>query len=101
MANAHSAELAYLHDFTMAGRPLTADQVALADDMKRRWAAFARGGSPRLPGETRWPPTHAGRHTVLTLTPGHVRTSTAFATDHQCGFWAGLGSPGDSRGPAG
>ncbi|MEU6282753.1 carboxylesterase family protein [Streptomyces sp. NPDC047028] len=97
MADAHSAELAYLHDFTMADRPLTADQVALADDMKRRWAAFARRADPSLPGETRWPPTHAERHTVLTLTPDHVRTSTAFAADHQCDFWAGLGSPGDGR----
>ncbi|MFJ9821874.1 carboxylesterase/lipase family protein [Streptomyces sp. NPDC101151] len=96
MANAHSAELAYLHDFTMADRPLTAVQTTLADDMKRRWAAFARTGVPDVVGETRWPPARA-RHTVLTLTPGHTHTSTAFATDHQCGFWADPASPDDGK----
>ncbi|MFD3944786.1 carboxylesterase/lipase family protein [Streptomyces sp. NPDC058579] len=92
MANAHSAELAYVHDFSLTDRPLTAGQRAFADDMKRRWGAFARTGDPNIPGATRWPAA-GGRHTVLTLDPERTRTSTTFAADHQCGFWAGAASP--------
>ncbi|MGW2014604.1 carboxylesterase/lipase family protein [Streptomyces sp. NPDC001927] len=94
MANAHSAELAYVHDFSLTDRPLTAEQRAFADDIKRRWGAFARTGDPNIPGATRWPAT-LGRHTVLTLNPERTRTSTTFAADHQCGFWAGAASPGN------
>ncbi|GGP89677.1 carboxylesterase/lipase family protein [Streptomyces melanogenes] len=89
MANAHSAELAYLHDFTMGDRPLTATQAAFADRMKLRWGAFARTGNPNAPGETRWP-TASPRHTTLVLNPQNTHTSTTFAADHQCGFWSGL-----------
>ncbi|MEU3691438.1 carboxylesterase/lipase family protein [Streptomyces narbonensis] len=87
MANAHSAELAYVHDFSLTDRPLTAEQTAFADDMKRRWAAFARTGDPNLAGSTHWPRT-LGRYTVLTLSPEDTRTSTTFAADHQCDFWS-------------
>ncbi|MFE3585295.1 carboxylesterase/lipase family protein [Streptomyces vinaceus] len=85
-SNAHSAELAYLHDFTMGERPLTADQVALATRMKRYWGAFARYGTPVVPGQTAWPATGSGA-TVLTLNPTATRTGTSFASDHQCAFW--------------
>ncbi|MEV0989165.1 carboxylesterase family protein [Streptomyces sp. NPDC049949] len=85
-SNAHSAELAYLHDFTMGERPLTADQVALATRMKRYWGAFARYGAPVVPGQTAWPPTGSGA-TVLTLNPAATRTGTSFGADHQCAFW--------------
>ncbi|SOE07534.1 para-nitrobenzyl esterase [Streptomyces sp. Ag109_G2-15] len=94
MANAHSAELAYLHDFTMGERPLTAAQTTLGNDMKRSWAAFARTGVPDVPGETRWPRIGA-RYTTLTLTPGNTHVSTGFATEHQCDFWTSeASSPG-------
>ncbi|MDJ0463883.1 carboxylesterase family protein [Streptomyces sp. H27-C3] len=88
MANAHSAELAYLHDFTMGDRPLTAIQKGLASRMKRYWAAFARSGNPNVLGQTLWPPSST-RQTVLTLNPRTSSTSTTFASDHQCTFWAG------------
>ncbi|WP_107438203.1 carboxylesterase family protein [Streptomyces katrae] len=97
MANAHSAELAYLHDFTMAGRPLTAAQSAFADGLKRRWGAFARTGSPFLPGEVAWPVVRPGRYTVLTLGPGRTGPSASFAADHLCAFWAALPSPAAVR----
>ncbi|CAM5669737.1 carboxylesterase/lipase family protein [Streptomyces narbonensis] len=87
MANAHSAELAYVHDFGLTDRPLTAAQTAFADDMKRRWGAFARTGDPHLAGAPRWPRT-LGRYTVLTLAPEGTRTSTNFAADHRCDFWS-------------
>lgn len=85
-SNAHSAELAYLHDFTMGERPLTPVQVALATRMKRYWGAFARYGVPAVPGQTPWPATGPGG-TVLKLTPTGDRPDRAFAADHQCGFW--------------
>ncbi|MFE5765597.1 carboxylesterase/lipase family protein [Streptomyces sp. NPDC056492] len=89
-SNAHSAELAYLHDFTMGERPLTADQVALATRMKRYWGAFARHGAPGVPGQTAWPASGSGSGsgaTVLTLSPTATRTGTSFGSDHQCAFW--------------
>ncbi|MFD5511838.1 carboxylesterase/lipase family protein [Streptomyces sp. NPDC127051] len=85
-SNAHSAELAYLHDFTMGERPLTVDQIALATRMKRYWGAFARYGTPVVPGQTAWPPAGSG-DTVLTLSPTATRTGTSFGSDHQCAFW--------------
>ncbi|MFF2785831.1 carboxylesterase/lipase family protein [Streptomyces sp. NPDC058049] len=90
-SNAHSAELAYLHDFTMGERPLTPVQVALGNRMKRYWAAFARFGAPVVAGQTRWPPTGAGAGTgaatVLTLDPAATRTTTSFEAEHSCAFW--------------
>ncbi|MFF3649158.1 carboxylesterase/lipase family protein [Streptomyces sp. NPDC002181] len=87
-SNAHSAELAYLHDFTMGERPLTADQVALATRMKRYWGAFAHHGAPVVPGQTAWPTSGSGSGAaVLTLNPTATRTGTSFGSDHQCAFW--------------
>ncbi|MEN8651314.1 carboxylesterase family protein [Streptomyces sp. 21So2-11] len=91
-SNAHSAELAYLHDFTMGDRPLTPAQAALANRMKRYWAAFARYGTPVVAGQTPWAPT-SRQHTVLTLNPKADAPSTTFAADRQCSFWKGLPSP--------
>ncbi|MEV7582509.1 carboxylesterase/lipase family protein [Streptomyces erythrochromogenes] len=86
-SNAHSAELAYLHDFTMGERPLTPVQVALGNRMKRYWGAFARFGAPVAPGQARWPAVGTGTATVLTLHPSATRTTTSFDADHQCAFW--------------
>ncbi|MFI1279613.1 carboxylesterase/lipase family protein [Streptomyces sp. NPDC020858] len=86
-SNAHSAELAYLHDFTMGERPLTPVQVALGNRMKRHWAAFARFGAPVVAGQTPWPAAGAGASAVLTLHPTATRTTTSFGADHQCAFW--------------
>ncbi|MCX5409401.1 carboxylesterase family protein [Streptomyces sp. NBC_00335] len=85
-SNAHSAELAYLHDFTMGERPLSSVQVALATRMKRYWGAFARHGVPAVAGQATWPATGPGG-TVLTLAPEGDRPDRAFAAEHQCGFW--------------
>ncbi|WP_328296770.1 carboxylesterase family protein [Streptomyces sp. NBC_00435] len=88
-SNAHSAELAYLHDFEMGERPLTAVQSALATRMKRYWGAFARYGIPAVPGQIPWPATGpAGK--VLTLSPTATRLDPDFAADHQCAFWGTL-----------
>ncbi|WP_331766581.1 carboxylesterase family protein [Embleya sp. NBC_00896] len=86
-SNAHSAELAYLFDFTMGERPLTPVQVRLGTLMKRYWGAFMRSGSPNTWGQPVWPQAGA-RHELLTLRPDGSRVSTAFAAEHQCDFWA-------------
>ncbi|WP_329389042.1 carboxylesterase family protein [Streptomyces sp. NBC_01351] len=85
-SNAHSAELAYLHDFTMGDRPLSPAQVSLGTRMKRYWGAFARSGSPVVPGQAPWPAAGPGA-TVLVLDPAATRTTTSFEADHQCAFW--------------
>ncbi|MEU7038901.1 carboxylesterase family protein [Streptomyces sp. NPDC046237] len=93
MSNAHSAELAYLHDFTAGDRPLTPVQTALATRMKRYWGAFARFGAPTVPGQTPWPAARtgtgsgSGATTVLTLNPQATQPSSTFASDHRCSFW--------------
>jgi len=90
-SNAHSAELAYLFDFTMGDRPLTSSQAALADQMKRAWAAFARTGNPNTAGQAAWPTAGGDTYRVQSLRPdGATRTTTTFATDHQCALWASL-----------
>ncbi|WP_330328767.1 carboxylesterase family protein [Streptomyces sp. NBC_00536] len=85
-SNAHSAELAYLYDFTMGDRPLTEVQRALGTRMQRYWGAFARYGAPVVAGQTPWPATGPAG-TVLTLGPAVTRPDPAFAADHQCAFW--------------
>lgn len=85
-SNAHSAELAYLHDFTMGERPLTPVQVALATRMKRYWGAFARHGVPAVAGQTPWPAAGPGG-SVLKLAPAGDRLDRSFAAEHQCTFW--------------
>ncbi|MFD4245929.1 carboxylesterase/lipase family protein [Streptomyces sp. NPDC058525] len=88
-SNGHSAELAYLHDFTMGERPLTPVQVALATRMKRYWGAFARFGAPVVPGQVPWPAAVPGSGVapVLTLGPGPTGPGSSFGADHQCAFW--------------
>ena len=55
MSNAHSGELAYLFDFTLGEKPLTATQERLSDQMMRYWATFARTGNPSFRGAPAWP----------------------------------------------
>lgn len=88
-SNGHSAELAYLHDFTMGERPLTPVQVALATRMKRYWGAFARFGAPVVPGQVPWPTVVPGSGVAPLLTLGPVETGpgSSFGADHQCAFW--------------
>ncbi|WP_137991674.1 carboxylesterase/lipase family protein [Streptomyces vilmorinianum] len=92
-SNGHSAELAYLHDFTMSDWPLTERQVALADRMKRYWAAFARAADPSVPSQAPWPAVGTS-YTSLTLHPTATGPSTTFATDHQCAFWSSAARTG-------
>jgi para-nitrobenzyl esterase len=92
MNSAHSAELAYIFDFTLGNRPLTATQVKLATQMKRYWAAFARTGDPNAKGEPHWPRHTAANAQVLTLRPTGSAPSTGFVAEHRCDFWATHGT---------
>jgi para-nitrobenzyl esterase len=89
MSNAHSAELAYLWNFTLGDRPLTSEQLALGKQMDKYWAAFARSGNPNVAGQPTWPKVTADTHPVIELRPtGDTVSSTEFPAEHQCGFWA-------------
>ena len=87
MSNGHSAELAYLFDFTLGERPLTAEQQRLADQMMRYWGAFAHNGDPNHRGAPAWPVYGAGQKVMQLRTGGASAVVTTLATDHNCGFW--------------
>jgi para-nitrobenzyl esterase len=87
MSNAHSAELAFLWNFTLITHPLTPAEQRLGAQMDRYWAAFARTGDPNVPGQAPWPKATPGTHPVLGLHPTGSDVSTAFPAEHQCGFW--------------
>jgi para-nitrobenzyl esterase len=88
MSNAHSAELAYLFDFTLGDRPLTSTQQRLSRQMMRYWAAFARTGDPNVPGQTAWPQFTRATHQTLVLRPTGNNIATTIAEEHHCAFWA-------------
>jgi para-nitrobenzyl esterase len=91
MNSAHSAELAYLFDFTLGDRPLTAKQTKLATRMQRYWAAFARTGDPNVKGEPKWARHTAANGQVMTLRPTGSSSGAGLAAEHQCAFWAAHG----------
>ncbi|MBO0885596.1 MAG: carboxylesterase family protein, partial [Mycobacterium sp.] len=87
MSNAHSAELAYLFDFTLGERPLTEEQQRLSDQMMRYWGAFAHNGDPNERGAPTWP-TPGADHKVMQLRTGAAsQVITTYETDHNCAFW--------------
>jgi para-nitrobenzyl esterase len=91
MNSAHSAELAYLFDFTLGSRPLTATETKLATQMKRYWATFARTGDPNAKGLPRWPRHTAANAQVMTLRPNGSTPGAGLVGEHQCDFWASHG----------
>jgi para-nitrobenzyl esterase len=89
MSNAHSAELAYLWNFTLGERPLTATELALGKQMDRSWGAFADQANPNVPGQVAWPMVTTSAHPVIDFRPtGNTVSESVFPTEHQCGFWA-------------
>ena len=89
MASAHSAELAYLFDFTLGDRPLTDDETKLAHTMQDYWAAFARDGVPSSEGAAEWPAYTADNPVTLSLGPT-ITTIDDFTTVHNCDLVAEL-----------
>jgi para-nitrobenzyl esterase len=91
MSNDHTAELAYLWNFTLVNRPLTQTELALAVQMDRYWAAFGASGRPDAHRQVAWPSVTASTHPVMVLSPtGNTVTSSLFPAEHQCSFWASL-----------
>ncbi len=89
MSNAHSAELAYLWNFTLGYRPLTPVELALGKQMDRYWGAFAHVANPNVAGLVTWPRVTGSSHPVIVLRPtGNTVSATLFPAEHQCGFWA-------------
>jgi para-nitrobenzyl esterase len=89
MSNAHSAELAYLFDFTLGEKPLTATQEKLSDQMMRFWGSFARSGDPSFRGAPKWP-TYGSDTRVMSLrTGGESKVITTLQQEHDCAFWLG------------
>jgi len=87
MSNAHSAELAYLFDFTLGEKALTVTQEKLSDQMMRYWAAFAAKGRPSFRGAPAWP-TYGNTGRVMSLrTGGASKVITTFQQEHNCAFW--------------
>lgn len=87
MSNGHSAELAYLFDFTLGERPLTREQEKLSDQMMRYWAAFAHNGAPDFRNAPPWP-LYGEKHNVMQLRSGGAsQVINTYAADHNCAFW--------------
>jgi para-nitrobenzyl esterase len=87
MSNGHSAELAYLFDFTLGERPLTEDQQRLSDQMMRYWGVFAHNGDPNHRGDPAWPTPGADRKVMQLRTGAASQVITAYEADHNCAFW--------------
>ena len=89
MSSAHSAELAYLFDFTLGDRALTARQERLAHAMQDYWSAFARHGEPKVRGLPNWPRHTEANDKALRLAP-EIGVITGLGELHNCDFFANL-----------
>lgn len=87
MSNGHSAELAYLFDFTLGERPLTSEQLRLSDQMIRYWGAFAHNGNPNVRGAPEWPRYGADQKVMRLRAGGASQVVTTLANEHNCAFW--------------
>jgi para-nitrobenzyl esterase len=91
---AHESELQYLFDVpvTVSAPALTASQLELASDMVDYWTTFARRANPNSSATPQWQPQTSSNPSTETLVPPTPQsyTSTAFAADHKCSFWAAI-----------
>jgi len=71
--------------------PLTPAELALGKQMDRYWGEFARSADPNVAGLAGWPRITGSSHPVIDLRPtGNTVSTTLFAAEHQCGFWAAI-----------
>jgi para-nitrobenzyl esterase len=93
-ASAHESELQYLFDIpvTVPAPALTSAQQQLANSMVSYWTTFASHSNPNSSATPTWVAQTASTNATETLVPPTPQsyTSTAFATDHNCAFWAQL-----------
>ncbi|MBI2771929.1 MAG: carboxylesterase family protein [Burkholderiales bacterium] len=90
MGSYHGAETAYIFRSPAASSFMTSAQLALSDQMIGYWSNFAATGLPVLPAVA-WPPYASQFDMVQVLKPGGPGSTTQFAADHKCTFWAGFG----------
>ena len=88
MSSTHSAELAYLFDFTLGATPVPDTSKGLATLMKRYWGSFADDGNPNGRGLPHWPRYRSDTTKTLVLRPGAPQVSTTVSQQHSCDFWA-------------
>ena len=86
----HTAEVQYLFAYTPFQGALSAEQEALAAEMRAYWAAFARSGDPRVEAAPKWPRFTARARRVLSLDPVGSRATKRFAKLHHCKLWKKL-----------
>lgn len=89
MSSAHSAELAYLFDFTLGDRPLDKTQLRLAASMQKYWAAFAHLGKPDAKGELKWPAYTLQGDQAIVFAP-QIHTTAGLYELHNCAFFEAL-----------
>ena len=89
MSNGHSAELAYLFDFTLGEKALTPTQEKLSDQMMRYWGAFAATGKPAVRGAPAWPTYGASARVMSLRAGGDSAVITSLQQEHNCAFWLG------------
>ncbi|MEW1638151.1 carboxylesterase family protein [Streptomyces sp. NPDC093801] len=95
---AHGFELPFLFSSVATERPLDEAERVLSDRMVDYWTAFARTGSPDVPGAPPWPALRsAGPRDQpvqsLAAGPGGIRPVDADSA-HHCPFWDGVGRAG-------
>jgi para-nitrobenzyl esterase len=86
----HASELQYLFELSapFPSPGLTPPQQALAGTMVKYWSRFAKRGDPNSASAPVWPGYDSASDTHLSLAPSAVQTTTGFAADHKCDFWA-------------
>jgi para-nitrobenzyl esterase len=88
MSSTHSAELAYLFDFTLGAAPIPETSQRLAAQMRRYWGSFADDGTPNGRDLPAWPRYRIDSTKTLVLRPTGLRVSTTVSLRHHCDFWA-------------
>jgi para-nitrobenzyl esterase len=88
----HASDVQYIFQPVNAetSGQFTPDQLALSDQMISYWAQFAATGNPNSSTTPPWPSYTASGDNFQSFAPGGSHQTTAFTSDHRCGFWTSL-----------